>query len=234
HEAEAEVRALNATLEARVEERTAEVRQLAAALTVAEHEERRRIAHVLHDDLQQRLHGLAMLLSQAAKADGPAAADLLRRSAGILDESVTLTRTLSTDLSPAVLEAGRVGEVLDALAVYAESQYGLEVEVVPAPEPLVLPTATCVLVYQIVRELLFNVVKHADSSRVRILVESLADDVVIHVQDDGAGFDLEAGSSGFGLASVRDRIELIGGRFEVESAPGEGTRATIAVPTLPA
>ena len=229
-EAEAEIRSLNASLEARVEDRTAEARQLAAALTMAEQEERRRIAHVLHDDLQQQLHGLSMLLAQALRVDGAEAAPLVRRSVEVLDEAVTLTRTLSSDLSPAVLDSGRLQEALDALADRTRDQYGLEVEVVPAGEPHVLPPALRVLVYQAVRELLFNVVKHADAGLVRVTVESVDGHAAVHVEDDGAGFDPGAETAGFGLTSVRNRLELIGGRLEVASAPGEGTRATVVVP----
>ncbi len=232
--AAAEVRELNATLEARVEERTGEVRQLAAALTVAEQEERQRIAHVLHDDLQQRLHGLSMLLAQAIKSEGAAADRLLLRSAEVLDQATTLTRTLSTELSPAVLDSERFEDALGWLADQKLEQYGLIVEVRAEGAPRVSSPAIRVLIYRIIRELLFNVVKHSGVDRALVVLEGDGEEVVIRVEDDGAGFEMGDGLQGFGLTSVRDRLELIGGRFEVESSVGQGTRATIVVPSEPA
>ena len=231
--AEAEVRDLNASLEGRVAERTVMVRQLAAALTVAEQEERQRIAHVLHDDLQQQLHGLSMLLGVARKAGGTDAGPLLTRAAEVLDDAVTLTRTLSTDLNPAILDSDRLEDGLAWLADQTRERHGLEVSVesegeTPVPEP-----AVRVLVYQVVRELLFNVVKHAGADRARVAVAGDGDDVVVRIEDDGSGFDPDDVADGFGLRSVRDRLELVGGRFEVDSEPGGGTRAEVVVPGRP-
>ncbi|HEX8385249.1 MAG TPA: PAS domain S-box protein, partial [Rubricoccaceae bacterium] len=109
--AEAEVQALNETLEARVEERTREVRTLAARLTLAEQAERERIALVLHDDLQQQHHGLAMILTLARDApDKPAA--LLGRALEILDSAVRTTRTLVSEMSPTVLQSDQFVDLL--------------------------------------------------------------------------------------------------------------------------
>ncbi|HEX8386462.1 MAG TPA: chemotaxis protein CheB, partial [Rubricoccaceae bacterium] len=128
--AEAEVHALNATLERRVAERTDEVRRLAARLTVAEQEERQRIAHVLHDDLQQQLYGLSVALSLLAREPlGDAARRSAEQAARIAGDVTEMARSLASELSPAILQAERLADVLDWTAKVEHAKYGLEVAV---------------------------------------------------------------------------------------------------------
>jgi signal transduction histidine kinase len=91
-----------------------------------------------------------------------------------------------------------------------------------------------VLVYQLVRELLYNVAKHAGTDRARVTAERAGHRVRVVVEDEGVGFDPatleEVAGVGLGLPSVRDRLELVGGRLDVESRPGEGTRVALEVP----
>jgi len=92
-----------------------------------------------------------------------------------------------------------------------------------------------VLLFQLVRELLFNVVKHASVTQVQLLLFQQSDEFCITVEDSGVGFDTQAisgrnSSSGFGLYSVRERLALFGGRLEIVSHPGDGASLTIAVP----
>ena len=238
--AEREVRALNETLERRVQRRTALARRLLARLTVAEEEERKRIAVVLHDDLQQRLYGLSMALTLLR---GPVAAagdpDLLDKAEDVLGDAMALTRTLATELSPAVLDAADLTELFEWTADHVQRQYGLAVEVVVEPRSRIDEHAVRVAVYQAVREALFNVAKHAQTDRARISAWSGPGDeggvVVVRVEDEGVGFAApplsEAGEgTGLGLPGAAGRIDLVGGRLEVDSAPGEGTRLTITVP----
>jgi signal transduction histidine kinase len=229
-----EVRDFHATLEDRVAERTAEVRRLAARLTVAEQSERQRIAHVLHDDLQPQLYGLSMVLSLLQRApSGEEAAALAARATGILDDAVQMARTLAAELSPAVLQSDRLADVLDWVAG-DQARYGLAVTVDVRGDPRVADPALRVLLYQSVRELLFNVVKHAGGAAVRLVGEAEGECALVRVEDDGPGFDAEAVGArpaGFGLSSVQERLDLVGGRFEIESAPGQGTRVTLEVPS---
>ena len=216
------LRRMNETLEERVEERTRQVRALSRSLALAEQEERRRIAHVLHDGLQQSLFG-----AQIAAASGDT-----ERVEAILDEAMEVARTLSHSLSPPFLEGEDVEDLLRWLAERHRLRYGMEVEVeatgdVPVPDP-----ALRVLLFQIVRELLFNVVKHAGTDRVRLVAKRSDGYVCIVIEDRGAGFDprdLEQ-STGLGLRSVRERVDLVGGRFSIDSAPGAGTRIALTLP----
>ena len=244
--AEEEVQALNATLERRVRERTALARRLLAQLTVAEEAERKRIAGVLHDDLQQRLYGLSMALTLLREPVGAAGdPELLARAEGVLAEAMTLTRTLATEMSPAVLDAADLDELFEWVAEHVHGQYGLPVGVAVEPGCRIDDHAARVAVYQTVREALFNVVKHARADGARLSARTEGGAVVVRVEDDGVGFaapppdgagdgaaagDLAGEGTGLGLPSVASRIDLVGGRLEVESAPGEGTRLTVTVP----
>jgi signal transduction histidine kinase len=218
------LRNTNASLEARVEARTRQVRKLSRALTLAEQVERQRIAHVLHDDLQQLLFG-----AQIAATMGDS--DQLQ---AVLDEAMTLTRTLSHELSPPLVNGEDLADLLHWLAERKQELHGLAVEVEVA-DGVSVPTADLrVLLYQLLRELLFNVVKHAETDRARVVAERTDHHVRLVVEDEGVGFapdDLEeAGGVGLGLSSIRERLELIGGEVDVESVKGEGTRVALTVP----
>jgi len=220
--AEEEVRALNATLEHRVDERTAQVRQLARALTLAEQDERGRIAHVLHDDLQPTLAGAQIAVAQA---------DLARAEA-ILDRALLAARTLAHELSPPLLRGDDLAGLLDWLAERVRNEHGVVVEVAFQGDVSVPEADLRILLYQVLRELLFNVAKHAGTGAARIEAERLDGHVRLVVSDDGAGFDVdERSAGGMGLASVRERLDLVGGSVDVASAPGQGTRVTMVIPS---
>jgi len=215
---ERELREANEALK----ERTQEVRRLALALTLAEQEERQRIAYVLHEDLQQVL--AAALL--AAASDNPV------RLQAVLGEAMELTRTLAHELSPPLLEGDDIEDLLQWAAHRARERYGLDVEVEVRDEASVPEPALRVLLYQFLSELLFNVARHAGTGRVRLRAERAEGAVCVVVEDEGTGFNSAAlnRSDGLGLTSVRERLDLVGGQLKIESAPGEGTRITIKVP----
>jgi signal transduction histidine kinase len=153
----------------------------------------------------------------------------------MLDQATKLTRTLSTELSPAVLETDRLGVVIEWLASQKRELYGLEVEVEGDAD--VGDPALRTLLYHLVREALFNVAKHAGTDRARVTLTDTDGHVGVSIQDEGEGFDVatlhEEAVAGFGLASIRERLELIGGRLAVESAPGAGTRVNLTIPRTP-
>ena len=225
-QSEAALRRANETLEEEVETRTREVRALARALTMAEQEVRRRIAHVLHDDLQQVLHG-AQIAAQVQDAD---------RLEGLLDRALSLTRLLAYELSPPLLSDTGLGPLMTWLADNQGALYGLTVSVDVPDTVVVYEEHLRILLYQLVRELLFNVAKHARTRTARIRAEADAEVVRIVVEDDGVGFtppsltELQEGR-GAGLSSVWDRLTLVGGRLDIASAPGAGTRLMLEVPS---
>ena len=231
--AEDEVRQLNASLAERVAERTEQVRDLSARLTAAEEHERQRIALVLHDDLQQQLAGLAMVLSVMRRSvASDADRGLHARAAEIVDGASALTRSLASEMSPPSLASDDFAETVRWLAGRKRDQHQLEVAVEGGPCE-VPDHGVRALLYQALRELLFNVVKHAGTGRATVRARRDGADVVVEVEDDGDGFDGDAPTAsdgGLGLFSVRERIERAGGRLDLDAQPGRGTRATITVP----
>lgn len=216
-------------LERQVQARTHLVRMLAAKLSVAEQEERRRISRLLHDDLQQRIAGAAMMLAALPKqASSEARDEIAARVGRILAEAGDLTRTLVGDLSPEVLAQDRLADVLRWLAERKGALLGLEVTV--EGDAVVTDLTVRTLVLQLTRELLFNVAKHAGTRQARITVADAGDEVAVHVEDDGAGLDPAAlgRGTGQGLTGIGERLEIVGGRYEV--APGEGTRVGLFLP----
>ena len=247
-EIEQELQALTEALEERVRERTRElaaselrVRMLAHALITAEQEERHRIAQVLHDDLQQLLFALSTTLHLLRSPRSEEEAhDLHGQTNEILDEAAELTRSLSMEMSPPVLASSDLEELLQWVAARKKKRYGLEVEVdVEAPCEIPLYTSR-VLLYRTLQELLFNVVKHADTRQARLRARPVEGALVVEVEDEGVGFEVQRlegrnrPDGGFGLYHVRERLALAGGAFEIASAPGQGTRVTITVPIAPA
>ncbi|MEM1057027.1 MAG: PAS domain-containing protein [Bacteroidota bacterium] len=232
-EATAQLAVLNADLERRVDERTEQVRALAAALTAAEHRERRRIAHVLHEDLRQVIYGARVHVAAAARAGTLTADD--ETILGILERAATLSRTLSHDLAAATAEADCLDAALTTISDRFGETHGLTVAL-DLDDSLshVCEASVIAVLAQIVRELLFNVVKHADTDRACLSGTAREGWVELSVHDDGCGFDAarvaHACSSGIGVPGLRERVRLFQGTFEIDAVPGGGTHATVRLP----
>jgi signal transduction histidine kinase len=217
--------------------RANQLRALAGELTMTEHRQRQHLSRILHDGLQQHL---AIAKLQLNILTGKLKPDALIQAAGrienLIDESIQISRSLSAELSPPILREGGLVSGLKWLAAWMPDKHGLKVELVIDARPE-LPEDVKILLFESIRELLFNAVKHAEVSTARVhLQQTGADEVCLRVQDEGAGFNADclepAGSpgSGFGLFSIRERIGLIGGRLHIDSSPGKGSCFTLTVP----
>lgn len=223
---------------AALERQTAQLRRLASELTLAEHRTRELLSRTLHDGLQQQLYCAAMSLDGVIRAAG-ADLDLLHRVRAELQEAINMARTLSVDLFPPVLHNDGLPDALDWLVSWAHRKYGMRVEV--AADPVADPEApeARILLFESVRELVFNAVKHARVQELRVCLCVLpGDDIEVVVTDDGVGFDPERtapgsdGQAGLGLFSIGERLSLLGGQMWVDSAPGHGARFTLRVPRV--
>ncbi|HZH50216.1 MAG TPA: PAS domain S-box protein, partial [Nitrospira sp.] len=249
-ESEARLRTFAGQLEQLVGERTEELvqsqtqlRALATELNLAEQRERRRLATELHDHLQQTLVLGKLKIGQGKRLAQtvPACADVIKQVDEVLSDALQYTRSLVADLSPPVLRDHGLSAGLKWLGDYMKKHDMAVKVIVPEREDPALPEDQVVLLFQSVRELLINSSKHAGTGRATLTLEQRDDQLRIVVRDEGVGFDLAAVaaaddpphgglSSKFGLFSIRERMKALGGVFEIESASGRGTTATLTLP----
>ena len=213
------------------------LRALTSQLSLAEERERRRLALALHDDIAQTL---ALSKIKLGIAQQSVSSTDLAQSLGeiqrLIEFAIQATRSLTLEISPPIVyELGLVAAV-DWLTRHTQTQHGIPSEFWDDKQPKPLDEDVRVLLYQAVRELLINVVKHAQAQRVRVSMRRDDTRIRIAVEDNGVGFDTSDISSpwskaeGFGLFNIRERLDTIGGHLEIESQPGNGTRVTLVAP----
>jgi signal transduction histidine kinase len=211
-------------------------------LQEAQEKERRRIARELHDGVGPALASLNIRLRTARKLlerDHHPVAEEIEELAELAQANIQDIRCLIHDLRPAALdELGLVPALREYVARYQEEQ-GLEVALaLPALSPAEgpegdkrLPAPLETALFRIVQEALANVAKHAQAQRVEVTMTRDREGVTLRVADDGRGFDPQAPRPGthLGLWSMRERVEQLGGQFEIESAPGRGTKLMMTI-----
>ena len=245
-ESEARLRGFAEELEGLVEKRTAELSQsqdrlraLAAELNLTEQRERQRLATDLHDYLGQLLALSRMKLDLAKQYPMEGGlAKIFAELHAVTDQAMTYTRTLITQLSPPILHEFGLSMALQWLAAQMQERE-LNVVVQSTQIPL-LPVDQALLLYQSVRELLLNCVKHAKVRQATLILKQINGSLHITVSDQGIGFDPETvrpvgktggfSTGGFGIFSIRERMLSLGGRFDLKAAPGKGTEATLVLP----
>jgi PAS domain S-box-containing protein len=215
-----------------LERQADQLRMMAAELAVAEQRERQRLAAVLHDGLQQILVGGRLRVTLLARHPDPAVTAACSDLGRFLDEALASSRALTAELNPPVLQEGLTAG-LTWLARWMADTHHLSVEVQVA-DSFPLDEPTTLLLFQSVRELLFNTVKHAQVDRARVEVSRRPGAVQIVVADAGVGFEPDriqpVGIGGLGIPSIRQRLEFLGGSLTVSSAPGQGSRFVLSVP----
>jgi signal transduction histidine kinase len=244
-QAEAQLRQLKDSLEARISEQTEELtetqkrlRVLAEALTDTEQRERQRLAAELHDDLAQLLALTRMKLNLAKQQPmQPPLAKIITDADEIISKALTYTRTLISQLSPPAISEFGLPMALQWLTEQMPER-GLSVSLDVKTQIPLMPEDHARRLFQSIRELLINCVKHAETHEATLTLEQADGSLYIHISDHGAGFDPLVSASknghslarGFGLTSIRERMSALGGRFELKSSPGKGTTATLVLP----
>lgn len=219
--------AFNITERKELEER--QLRLSRRVFEVAE-DERLRLSRELHDRIGQPLAALRMNLDVLRTRFPGEAKGELERQAMLIDELIRLVRSLTAELRPPELENVGLGAALRNYAELAAARYGFAVDVLGGEFTPRLPRATERALFRIAQEALANAAKHARAETVTIELDEAGGEALVCIADDGQGFDTSAARDGFGLHTMRERAEEAGGRLDVESAQGRGTRVIAAVP----
>jgi PAS domain S-box-containing protein len=214
-----------------------QLQSLASELSLTEERERRRLAMVLHDHIAQFLmlaKGKFEQIQESKIYRGLAKPmEEIRR---LIEESIRYTRSLVFELSPPILYDLGFEPAMEWLAEHMQQQYGLVVEVRDDDHPKPLDIEARILLFRAVRELLFNVLKHAQVSCARVVLQGDGERMRVIVEDNGVGFasgKLGASSGkleNYGLFSIRERLNYFGGGMEIESTPGQGARVILTIP----
>ncbi len=220
--------------EERLRDYRQQLRSLASRLSLAEERERRRLAAGLHDRVGQTLAVIKLKLGALQEPLPPA--ELERQLGEVrahVDQVIKETRSLTFELSPPVLYELGLEAALEWLAEQSQERHGVPCKLKDDGRAKPLGDDMRGILFGAANELLLNVAKHAQARAARISVGRRGDEVRVTVEDNGVGFDLsEMGrpTRGFGLFSIRERLEQVGGRVEVKSRPGRGTRVVVVAP----
>lgn len=213
------------------------LRSLASELVLAEERERRRLATEIHDNLSQTL-AVARLKVQTLERDGQAQAlsEQLQTLDDLLAEAVANTRSITFDLSPPILYQVGLAAAIEWLGERTQTRHGIEFHFHDDGHDKPVTDDVRTTVFQAVREVFANLIKHAQAKNVWVEVLASSGTLMVQVKDDGVGFVQEEAQwtahkpSGFGLFNIRERLDYVCGFVSIKSAPGQGTTVTIMAP----
>jgi signal transduction histidine kinase len=214
--------------------REREVRELAERVLQAEERERRRIRRELHDEAGQLLPYVRLQLEMIEREKGtpPAVVSRLAEAREAIGRTVLEIRRVLSDLSPAVLEQLGLAAAVRQLLIRLHQMHGVSTRLEGAGLKA-LPEKTAILAYRLVQECCNNVARHSSASHLNVFVAAADGRLNMRIQDDGVGFRVAealAKPGSYGLAGMRERVALAGGKFEISSAPGRGTRVSASIP----
>ena len=222
----------NAALQERMAAQQDRLRALASGILQAREEEARRIAHELHDEAGQLMASVHIALDDLT-GQVPERAATFRDLHALLDRVEDRLRRLSREIRPSILDDLGLAPALEWLAQGVAERTGLDITV-EAPNRRLSPAVETAL-YRVVQEALTNTARHAQATKVEIVIRAEGVAVQGVVRDDGQGFDVGAtlarrGDRGLGLIGMRERVEALGGTLTIESGPGLGTRLSVCIP----
>ncbi len=221
-------------------QKNSQILQLASALTLAEQQERHRVAQILHDELQQLLYGVQMrahlLNGDLSSSNLTTAHEQLHAITELVTQAIQTTRSLAVELSPPVLPSDGLRGLFKWLAATMQELHGLELHLALDERCEPVDDDLRLVAFQLVRELVFNIVKHAGVTEAHLNASGDEQTICIVVEDNGVGsnsgtrLSSDKQRTGFGLLHARERLQLFGGQLELHSEPGHGTRAIIRLP----
>jgi signal transduction histidine kinase len=215
-----------------------QLRLLSRQILSAQEDERRRISRELHDVIAQTLTGINIRLATLKKEASVSTNGLDRniaRTQRLVEKSVNLVHEFARELRPAVLDdLGLIPALHSFVKLFSKrTRIHVHLKVFAGVEQLDNNQRT--ILYRVAQEALTNVARHAQAGRVEVNIQRLADGVCMKITDNGRSFEVDRvlnarGQKRLGLLGMRERVEMVGGRFGVESAPGRGTTITAQIP----
>jgi PAS domain S-box-containing protein len=210
------------------------LKNLAEKLVSTQESERRRIARDLHDTMLQSIIGtelqLTTHLKRLKKLDSDVGIEPIEVSIELLREAVSQGRLLINDLRPPILDKFGLVPSLEQEAKILARQLQISVEFSACEDIPSLPESVETTLFRICQESFNNIRKHSKANKVKVSLSLVPEGILLCLEDDGVGFEPGDETSGVGLGSMRERAELQGGRFEIFSEPGHGTKATAFLP----
>jgi PAS domain S-box-containing protein len=212
-----------------------QLRSLSARAQVLGEEERKMISRQVHDELGQSLTAIKMDLSWIIKRtpneDDPVH-QRIKSSLGVVDETVRAVRRIAAELRPVVLDDLGLAAAIEWQVEEFQTRTGITFHVRMPPEDIPLDTERATTIFRIFQEVLRNVVQHAKATQVQVRLMSSAGAVILEIRDNGKGISDEqiANSNSLGLLGMKERINLLGGRFAIHGQEGKGTTVVVQMP----
>jgi signal transduction histidine kinase len=215
-----------------------QLRRLSRQILSAQEEERKEISRELHDVIAQTLTGINVRLAALKKEAAVNTKGLDRniaRTQRLVEKSVDIVHRFARELRPAVLDDLGLIPALHAYMKHFIARTGVRTHLTASAEVEQFDTAKRTVLYRVAQESLTNVARHAKASRVDLSIRKLHSGIRMEIKDDGRSFQVEhtlsgEGSKRLGLLGMRERVEMVGGTFCVESAPGHGTTVQVEIP----
>jgi PAS domain S-box-containing protein len=219
--------------ERRLKDSHAQLRQLSSHRETAREEERKRIAREIHDELGQQLTALRMgisLLRLQFGSDHPLLVERVQALMARVDETIQVVRNVATSLRPSALDMGLTSALEWLVSEFSQTS-GIHCRLKAPPTRLGLDDERATAAFRVIQESLTNVARHAQASRVDILLEQSRRHIRVEVRDNGKGFDQQRTRKGsLGLIGMRERGHMLGGAVIIDSTLGQGTRVQIHIP----
>ena len=215
-----------------------QLRRLSRQILSAQEDERKKISRELHDVIAQTLTGINIRLAALKKEAVVNTKGLDRniaRTQRLVEKSVNIVHQFARELRPAVLDDLGLIPALHSFMKNFTARTGVRTHLTAFAKVEQLDTARRTVLFRVAQEALTNVARHAQASRVEVSIQKLPDCICMKVKDDGKSFQVERvlqekGSKRLGLLGMRERVEMVGGTFCVESAPGQGTTILVEIP----